>query len=318
MNIDYLIPYFIPLGLVVVALEVLISVKEKEDLYEWKDTLSSGVMGLGATLVGALTKAGILALFVFFFELFRPLRTGYLGYASFGWAWWVWLVCMVCDDFTFYWHHRFNHSVRVFWAAHVVHHSSERFNFGAAFRNGWVIYFYKPFLWIWMPIIGFEPGMVLTAISINAIYQFLLHSKKVPHLGVLEKIFNTPQLHQLHHSRNIEFLDKNHGGILILWDRLFGTYHDSRNEVKREFGVLSPPNSYNPWIIFSHEYQNLWKDVRRAPTWQDKLRYIFYPPGWSHDNSRMTARQMQRQLHLQRQAQPAGEPGPLVPQESPQ
>ena len=313
MNIDYLIPYFIPLGLAVVAVEVIISVKEKEDLYDFKDTFSSGIMGLGATLMGALTKAGILALFVFFFELFRPLRIKYLGYDSFGWAWWMWVICMLGDDFTFYWHHRFNHSVRVFWAAHVVHHSAERFNYGAAFRNGWVIYFYKPFLWIWMPIIGFEPGMVLTAISINAIYQFLLHSKKVLHLGFLEKIINTPQLHQLHHSRNIRFLDKNHGGILIIWDRLFGTYLDSREDgSQRMFGVLSPPNSYNPWIIFSHEYQNIWKDVRRAPTWKDKLRYIFYPPGWSHDNTKMTAKQMQQQLHMQQEV-------PLVmelPQES--
>jgi sterol desaturase/sphingolipid hydroxylase (fatty acid hydroxylase superfamily) len=315
MNIDYLIPYFVPLGLAVVAVEVLISVKEKEDLYEWKDALSSGVMGLGASIMGGLTKMGILALFVFSFELFRPLRIKYLGYDSFGWAWWIWVICMLCDDFTFYWHHRFNHSVRVFWAAHVVHHSSDRFHYGSALRNGWVVYFYKPFMWIWMPALGFQPAMVLTGISLSAIYQFLLHCKKVPHLGILEKIFNTPQLHQLHHARNIEFLDKNHGGILIIWDRLFGTYKDSReDDTNRIFGVLSPPNSYNPWIIFSHEYQNIWKDVRRAPSWKDKIKYMVYPPGWSHDNSKMTTKQLQRQLRMQ-QVMPAAEPQRGVPEE---
>ena len=307
MEFVNLIPYSIPLGVFLIATEVFISVRYDEHLYDWKDSAASAVMGLVATLLGIVTKAATLGFFYIFYELFKSLRIECFGYESLGWAWWVWALAILGDDHNFYWHHRFSHTIRVLWAAHVVHHSSERFNLGTSFRNGWVIFFYKPILWIWMPAIGFHPVMVLTAISINSMYQFFLHSKKVPHLGILEEIFNTPQLRQLHHSSNVAFLDKNHGGILI-WDKLFGTYLDSRKySEERKFGVLTPLNSYNPMVIFAHEYNNIWKDIKNAPTFIDKLKYIFYPPGWSHDNSRLTAKQMQRlaeQEKLQLRSQP--------------
>ena len=149
MEFANLIPYFIPFGVVLIIFEVFVSVRYDEHLYEWKDASASAFMGIVATLLGIAMKAVNLAFFSFFFEAFRNFRVEYLGYSELGWAWWVWLLAIVGDDFNFYWHHRFSHTVRVLWAAHIVHHSSEHFNLGTSFRNGWVIFFYKPVFWIW-------------------------------------------------------------------------------------------------------------------------------------------------------------------------
>lgn len=293
MEYVYFIPYFVPLAVIFISIEVYISVKNNEHLYGWKDSRTSAFVGIGAVLLQIFTKAATLAVFALVYELFLPLREQ-LGYTGLGWAWWVWLLAIICDDFSFYWHHRLSHSVRVLWAAHIVHHSSSYFNLGTAFRNGWVIFFYKPIFWLWMPAIGFNPVIVLTAMAINSTYQFWLHTKKIGSLGHIEKFINTPYLHQIHHSRNPEYLDKNHSGIFIIWDRLFGTYHPGHTIHKKTFGVTTPPNSYNPIKVITHEYENIWQDVKRAPGLGDKLKYIFYPPGWSHDGSSLTVRQMRK------------------------
>lgn len=287
----------VPFLFVCIAVEAYISYRENKELYEWKDTVACTWVGIGTAVFSFVTKVATVALFFLFFELFEPLREQYLGYSQLGWAWWVWVLCMLGDDFNFYWHHRFCHTVRILWAAHIVHHSSEKFNFATAFRNGWTIFFFKPIYWLWLPALGFHPIMVITAVTINSTYQMFLHSSMVPSFGWFEKIFNSPWIHQVHHACNIEYLDRNHGGILVIWDRLFGTYQT--NTEKPKFGVLHPPNSYNPLVLVGHEYRDIWNDVRRAKRWQDKLKYIFYPPGWSPDGSTKTAKQMQRELKKQ-------------------
>ena len=300
---DFENPLFwgVPIFLLCIAIEAYISHRENKELYEWKDTVASTWVALGASLLNISTRVATVGFFAIFFELFKPLRENYLGYSELGWAWWVWLLCVLGDDFNFYWHHRFCHTVRIFWAAHIVHHSSEKFNFGTALRNGWTIFFFKPIYWIWLPILGFHPVMVGTCLAINSTYQMFLHSRMVPSLGWFEKIFNTPWLHQVHHACNVDYLDRNHGGILIIWDKLFGTFHDNNQEPK--FGVLHPPNSYNPLVLVGHEYRDIWVDVRSAKSWKDKFKYIFYAPGWSPDGSRQTAKQLQREKELQLQQQ---------------
>lgn len=293
MKFVYFIPYFIPLAVVIITVEVIMSIRHNRHQYELKDSAASAGVGIGAVFFQMLTKAGTLAVFYFVFELFEPLRQK-LGYDWLGTAWWVWILAVLGDDFNFYWHHRFAHTVRVLWAAHIPHHSSEYFNFGTSFRNGWVIFFFKPVYWLWMPAVGFHPVMVLTVISINSLYQFLLHSLSVPHLGWYEKIFNTPQLHQIHHSKNMAYMDKNYGGIFIFWDKLFGTFHDGRDGQRRHFGVTKPPDSYNPVKIITHEFENIWQDVRQAKKLKDKLNYIFAPPGWSPDKSTLTVKEMRK------------------------
>ncbi len=288
--------YVLPVYMLVILIEAIVGARHEQPLYEWKDFWSSMAMGAGSVLINIFYKLATVALFYFFFDLFKPIHLSLFGLESFGWTWWVWLLAVVGDDFTFYWHHRFSHTIRFLWAAHVVHHSSRKFNFGAGFRNSWTTGAYKSFFWIWMPLVGFEPLMVATAISLNSLYQFWLHSKLVPKLGILESFMNTPFLHQVHHSCNVEYLDKNHGGIFIVWDKLFGTFQPNEERIEPKFGVLKEPNSYNPLIIFAHEYSDIWRDVRKARTWQDKLKYIFYPPGWSSDQSSKTAKQLQAEL----------------------
>jgi hypothetical protein len=146
-----------------------------------------------------------------------------------------------------------------------------------------------------MPIIGFEPVMVSACLIINATYQFFLHTKSVGDLGLVGHVFNTPWVHQAHHSCNIEYLDKNHGGIFIFWDKLFGTFVRRQKSIEPAFGVIHDPGTYNPLLINVHEYRDIWRDVGKSPRLRDKLMYIFGPPGWSHDGSSKTTRQMQRE-----------------------
>lgn len=278
-----------------------------DDLYNWKDLFASGFMGVGSAILGALFKVIFaIVLFELTFELFNPVvdgtRTNILGYESFGYAWYVWLACMLADDFTYYWFHRANHEIRLLWAAHIVHHSSENFNLGTAVRNGWFTILYKPFFYAWMPALGFTPEMVLVCLGIEALWQFQLHSVYIPRLGFLEKILNTHTMHQVHHASNIEYLDKNHGGILNIFDKIFGTWKPLDDSIKVEYGVLHPPKSYNPMVILTHEFKDIWQDVKQSKSAREAFMYVFGPPGWSPDGSRLTVKMMQQQRAKERES----------------
>lgn len=305
MNPTYLgitnpLVYALPVFIALIAIELYLSIKHERHLYEWKDLGASLSVGAGASVLAVFTKAAAIGMFFFFFELFKPLRVAWFGYEHFGWAWYIWLICQFADDFSYYWYHRLSHEVRVLWAAHLVHHSSENFNLGSGVRNGWFTLFYKPMFWIWMAVIGFHPFMIATCLGIQAIYQFHLHTMSVPNLGFLEKFMNTPTQHQVHHSKNYEYLDKNHGGFLNIFDRMFGTFLDLDKKNKANFGILKPPNSYNPLVIVTHEYASIWQDVKKSKSFRDKLMYIFGPPGWSPEGDTLTVKQIQLQLKTQK------------------
>jgi len=295
-----LLPYFIAPGVALILLDLYLSYKKGRlsANWNWKDTATSASIGAVALLITVLTKkVYALALMMLVFELSTDLHFALYGAPDLGVAWWVMVIAFIGDDFSFYWHHRFSHTIRILWAAHVVHHSSTYYNLGTSFRNGWFIFLYKPVFWLWLPLIGVHPLFVLFTMSISSLYQFLLHSTQVPHLGPLEWFMNTPQHHQLHHSCNVRYLDCNHGGIFLVWDRIFGTFLDSRKvDEPRKFGVLKGPCSHNPKDVVFHEISSIWQDVRTAPTWRARMMYIFGPPGWSHDGSRQTARQLKAQL----------------------
>lgn len=286
-----------PLFVGVIILEIILSVRHNAHLYYWKDTASSLTMGAGAAVIAGFVKAAMIVAFFAVHELFTPVREA-IGYTSFGWAWYVWIICQFLDDHNYYWHHRLSHTVRCLWAAHIVHHSSEHYNLGTGARNGWVTLFYKPVWWLWLPAVGFEPMMVATCLGIQAIYQFHLHTKAVPNLGFLEKFMNTPRQHQVHHSCNYEYLDKNHGGFLNIFDRFYGSFLHYDETIDPKFGVLHPPKTYNPLDIVSHEYRNIWADVKSTKNLKHKLMYIFGEPGWSPDGSTKTAKEIQREIKL--------------------
>ncbi len=185
--------------------------------------------------------------------------------------------------------------VRFLWAAHIVHHSSDNFNLGTAVRNGWFTILYKPLFYMWLPAIGFPPEMVIVCLGIEALWQFQLHSTYIPKLGIIEKVFNTHTMHQVHHAKNLEYMDKNHGGFLNMFDKLFGTWKELDEDITIEYGVTKPPNSYNPLVILTHEYKDIWNDMKKSSNIYHKFMYAFGPPGWSHDGSTLTIKQMRNE-----------------------
>tara|TARA_B100000949_G_C14119495_1_gene381926 strand:- start:148 stop:774 length:627 start_codon:yes stop_codon:yes gene_type:complete len=186
--------------------------------------------------------------------------------------------------------------VRFLWAAHIVHHSSDNFNLGTAVRNGWFTILYKPFFYVWIVIIGFPPEMLVVCLGIEALWQFQLHTKYIKNLGFIEKFINTHTMHQVHHACNIEYMDKNHGGILNAFDRMFGTWKELDDDIDIQYGVSTPPNSYNLYVILMHEYQNIWQDMKKSKNWYHKFMYAFGPPGWSHDGSTLTVKQIRKEM----------------------
>ena len=295
--------YGVPCFLALILLEYTYSKShshdEHKDLYENKDLKASLFMGIGSTILAPLIKTiSAIVIFTFVYELFNPIvdgvRTNIMGWESFGYAWYVWIACQFLDDFSYYWFHRQNHMVRFLWAAHIVHHSSDNFNLGTAVRNGWFTILYKPFFYMWIPAIGFPPEMLVVCLGIEALWQFQLHTVYIKKLGFIDKIFNTHTMHQVHHAKNIEYMDKNHGGFLNMFDKIFGTFKELDDDIEVQYGVTHAPNSYNPWVILTHEYKDIWADTKKSKNWYHKFMYIFGQPGWSHDGSTLTVKQMQK------------------------
>ena len=242
-------------------------------------------MGLGSVVIGLLTKtfAFFVFIWIYQFRLFEIPNT-----------WWMWGLLLLADDVTFYWYHRSAHEIRFFWAAHVQHHSSEHMNFSVALRQSWGEPFIKFLFYMWLPFIGFNPVYILIMQSISLVYQFFPHTKLVGKLGPIEWIFNSPSHHRVHHATQVQYLDKNHAGILIIWDRMFGTF---QKEIEVPiYGITENINTFSPLKIASHEYVNLWQDIRRAKKFSDKINYLIKPPGWSHDGENRTSKELQRQL----------------------
>ena len=183
-------------------------------------------------------------------------------------------------EFFYYWFHRCSHRTRWFWATHAVHHSPNQLNLSAAYRFGWTgrstgtLIFYVPMVWI-----GFPVGAVIATLSLNLLYQFWLHATWIPKLGWLEYVLNTPSHHRVHHAANPEYLDSNYGGVLIVFDRLFGTFAAEREDVPCRYGLVRPLNSYNPFFVALHEWIAMGRDLVRTATWRERLRLMIGPPG---------------------------------------
>lgn len=189
-------------------------------------------------------------------------------------------------------HHRVCHEIRLFWAGHVNHHSSVHYNLAVALRQSWGEIFHKYVWWAWMPLVGFHPGAMMVMVSFTLIYQFFLHTESIKKLAWLDYIFNTPSHHRVHHGSNVRYLDRNHGGILIIWDKLFGTFEPEKEKVV--YGITKNIHTFSLIEIATHEYKALWNDVKNAPGLLIKLKYIFMPPGWSHDKSSLTAAELRK------------------------
>lgn len=282
--IYYAVPFFV----ILIALELYFNYKEHKGWYEAKDTAASISMGLGSLLINFGVKAFYLLVYTYIYEHYRLFNLGS--------AWWVWVLLFFADDFSFYWHHRLSHEIRILWAAHENHHSSMHYNLGTALRQSWTELLYKYMFWLWLPLVGFEPWMILAMMSVSLAYQFWVHTEAIRRLGPLEWIFSTPSAHRVHHASNVIYLDRNHGGILIIWDRLFGTYQKELDEEPVVYGLTKNVESYNPLVIATHEYVNIANDVKHTKGFWNKVKRFFMPPGWSPDGSSLTAKQLRASL----------------------
>lgn len=283
--------YFIPGFVILILLEVIIGVRQKLKLHEPKDSLASIGMGIGSIFIGIGVKTLAFGVMFYLYQFDVLGLKEHLGMDR----WYAWVLIFFADDFSFYWHHRLSHHVRILWAAHINHHSSTNYNLAVALRQSWTEILYKYVFWLWLPLIGFHPIMVLTMMSFSLIYQFWIHTKTIRSLGPLEWVFNTPSHHRVHHASNPRYLDRNHAGILIIWDRLFGTFQKEEESDPVVYGITANIHTYNLLKIAFHEFQNIWRDVKEAPDLKSKLAYIFAPPGWSHDGRSKTSDQMRKE-----------------------
>ena len=266
--IQIALPFFI----LFIVIEMAWARRRNHEGYEPRDTLVSMLLGLGNTAIGLLA-AGAVTGAMFWLYRFRPF--------TIGWQWWAWPLCFVLDDFNYYWSHRAAHRIRWMWASHVNHHSSQHYNLSTALRQTWTGHVALTFLFrIWPALLGFHPGMIVTVGAFNLIYQFWIHTEAIRSIGPLEQVLNSPSLHRVHHGSNRRYLDRNHGSILIVWDRLFGTHQVEDEPVV--YGLTRNIETCNPARIATHELADIVTDVAASTTWRDRLSFVLRGPGWAY------------------------------------
>ena len=274
--------HVLPGFLLLIIAEAFFRVKEHRQ--SKLDLLSSIAIGLGAIPAAFIVNGLIIYTYTIIYQ--------YRIFTIPSHYWWAWICCFLADDLSFYWFHRLSHTVRFLWASHMVHHSSESFTLSTAVRVPWTSNITGAFLfWAWMPLIGIEPGMLILMKSLSVIYQFCMHTETISKLPRwYEAVFNTPSHHRVHHGSDIDYLDKNLGGYLIIWDKMFGTFQGENHKPK--YGLTKNIKSFNPFVIAFHEWKNLFDDFKKTKSFKHRCRYFFKCPGWSHDGSTKTTKQL--------------------------
>jgi sterol desaturase/sphingolipid hydroxylase (fatty acid hydroxylase superfamily) len=281
MNLPDPVTYAIPMFGVLVIAEMIRARKNKDVRYEAKDASASLMMGFGNT-IARLLFGGI--------AIGATLYVAQFAIFDIGYVWWAFVLCFFLEDLCYYWFHRISHESRWFWASHVVHHSSQHYNLSTALRQTWTGSLSGSFLF-WLPLvfIGFPPPMVAFFSGISLVYQFWIHTEAIKRMGPLEWVINTPSHHRVHHATNPRYLDANYAGVLIIWDRIFGSFVEEREDDLPTYGIVSNLATFNPFRIATHEWVGIGRDVVSASNWRDRLGYMFARPGWSADGSRSTS-----------------------------
>jgi sterol desaturase/sphingolipid hydroxylase (fatty acid hydroxylase superfamily) len=293
-EIPPIITYAVPVFVILIVSEMLAVKLVEKGEYNAADSAASLSMGLGnqvaKLLVGALAVAAYY--WAYQFRLF-----------NFGWTWPVLVACFFAEDLAYYWMHRVSHERRWFWASHVVHHSSQHYNLTTALRQTWTGVIGLSFIfWLPLVLVGFPPEMVLMFSALSLVYQFWIHTELIHRLGPLEWVLNTPSHHRVHHATNAQYLDANYAGVLIIWDRLFGSFVPEDDKEKPRYGIISNLGTFNPFRVAFHEWVGIWRDVTHAKSLHDAFGYMFGPPGWSPDGSRKTSHSIKQQWAARRAA----------------
>lgn len=277
----------LPVFLGAILLEALYYRVVLEKPYGWLITASNLAVAIGRLATEALSKAAVLAVYVWAYGM-RPFDIPLDRWES-------WLALALAVDFAYYWLHRYSHQIRWMWALHSVHHSARQITFSVAYRLGWTSLVSGPWLFL-VPLcwIGFDPRAVALMYAANLLYQFWLHTEIVPKLGFLEWFLNTPSHHRVHHAIEPEYLDRNYGGVLIVWDRLFGTFAEERAGAPRTYGLLHQVDTLNPVKVAFAEWVVMIGDLRRAKSLREAAGHLFGPPGWRADGSGLTTRAIRK------------------------
>ncbi len=267
---DYIV-LSIPIFFILIGIEVVISYLKKSDLYRLDDALTNISCGILMQVSGVFFKTILIVGYVYLFENCRLLNLSdnFVTY----------FFLFIGVDFFYYWFHRYAHEVSILWGTHIVHHQSEEYNFSVALRQSSFQGFISMIFYLPLALIGFNPIAFIAVNAFQTLYQFWIHTKTIDKLpGPLEFIFNTPSHHRVHHGKNPQYIDKNHGGTLIIFDRMFGTFQPEEEEVV--YGVTKPLGSWNPlWANFDW-YVDLVKDLKRPMAIKDKIKLLFNKPGW--------------------------------------
>lgn len=276
-----------PIYLIIIGVELLLSHLSHRKSYTVKDTLTNIYLMLvnsGIDLLFRVIYVTILAI------VFKHAIYEWHNQISY------WLILLLAEDFLYYWLHRFDHEVRLFWAVHVTHHSSEQLNFSVGFRSSVFQPLYRFIYFIPLAWLGFKPIDIVFMYSATQIWGIFVHTEMINKMGWLEHVLVTPSHHRVHHASNAKYLDKNMGMFLIFWDKMFGTFQkelpkDEYQPIK--YGLTSNIKNKNAVNIIFHEWKQIWKDVlQKNISFNQRLGYLFGPPGYSHDGSRMTSEEM--------------------------
>ena len=278
-----------PIYIFIIGLEVFLSNYHQRKLYTWKDT--------AINLYLMVTNSAIDL-------LFRVIYIAILGYCyehrwiNFTHVFTYWFILVLAEDFMYYWLHRFDHEIRLFWAIHATHHSSEHMNFSVGFRSSVFQPLYRFIYFIPLAFLGFRPLDIVFVYSATQIWGIFVHTEIIRKMGWLEYVLVTPSHHRVHHASNPKYLDKNLGMFLIVWDQLFGTFQPELPDEEyqpKKYGLTKPIKKETPITLIFHEWQNIWKDVSRQDIgWKEKWFYLFGPPGWSHDGTRQTSEELRK------------------------
>ncbi len=267
---DYII-LSIPVFFILIGLELIISRLGKSQLYNFHDTISNISCGIASQLTDVLLKTLLVVMFVFIYDHYKIWEIPN--------NWITYILLFIGIDFFYYWFHRWSHEISLLWGAHIVHHQSEEYNFSVALRQSSIQGFFSMFFYLPLAFIGFNPVAFLTINAFQTLYQFWIHTKTINRLPRwIEYLFNTPSHHRVHHGRNPKYIDKNHGGTLIIFDRLFNSFQAEEEEVV--YGVTKPLANWNPiWANFDW-YADIWNDIKKPIGWKNRMRILFNEPGW--------------------------------------
>ncbi len=264
----------VPFFFLLMGIEWYLGYRKNKQLYRLNDSINNLVIGIGSQVFNVAFKVLLLGMYVLLYD--------YIAIFKIPATWWSFLLALVLFDFLFYWAHRWGHEMNIFWGAHSVHHQSEEYNLSVALRQSWFHNLIAFPIFLPIPFLGFDPVTFGAAAAVQTLYQFWIHTRVVDKMHPwIEYWLNTPSHHRVHHAINPKFLDKNHAGMFMIWDRMFGTFK-AEDDTEIYYGITTQLKSWNPAWANLHYYVEMMQNAKRM-VWMDKLKLIFAKPGWLPD-----------------------------------